>query len=129
METEASAADLVERYRALRDKVAEIKERHTAELEPFSRLMDQIETVALQRMQADGSESIRTKSGTMYIARRTSFKVNDPDVLRPWILANDRLDMFENRVAKSVVEAYVEETNSLPPGVGASTDIVVNFRK
>lgn len=129
MADEISSVDLIDRYRKLRDKVKEIKERHAGELVLFNKAMEQLEAIALQQMQARGEKSIRTDEGTMYINTLTSFKLTDPVAFTEWAQQNNRLDMFERRVAKTVVEAYVDETNSLPPGVDRSALVSVNFRK
>lgn len=121
--------ELVERYRALRDKVKEIKERHSIELEPYTAAMDRLEAAALQQMQALGAESISTGAGTMYRTMRQSYAVSDGGAFRAFVRANDRDDMLETRVAKSVVEAYVVETGATPPGVTLKVDVAVNFRK
>lgn len=120
---------LVEKYRALRDAVGDIKDRHSQELKPYHEMMNAMESAALARMQAEGIDSIKTKSGTMYQSTVRSFKVADPEAFKIWVKTHDRIDMMECRAANSVVDEFVEETNGLPAGLEAASRTTVNFRK
>ena len=123
------ATVLVAKYRQLRDKVGSIKDEHSAQLKPYNDMMDAMETAALAKMQAEGIDSIKTKDGTMYQSTLRSYKVADPEAFLQWCVANDRLDMLERRAAKGPVDEFAEETQTLPPGLEASSRTGVNFRK
>lgn len=121
--------ELIDRYRRLRDKVKEIKDRHSAELLPYMTLMGQLEATGLRLMQESNTESLRTAHGTMFIVKRDSFSLSDPALFKDWCQTNNRIDLLESRVAKQGVQSYLEETGVLPPGVKVSSDLTVNIRK
>lgn len=126
---EASMADVVEKYRQVRDKKKEIADRHKEELEPYNAALGKIEALILDYLNRGNVDSIRTKNGTAYKTMRRSFRIDDPAALREFIEANNLSDLLENRISSSALEDYLSRGGNLPPGIGVSSAITVNIRK
>ncbi len=120
---------LIDRYRRLRDKIKEIKDRQSDELKPYVEVMAQLEGAALKLLQEMQTESLRTAHGTMFTVTRTNYSLTDPAEFKSWCETQGRTDLLESRVAKTAMQSYVDETGQLPPGVKVSSDLTVNIRK
>lgn len=116
---------IVAHYVSLRDQKAEIEARQREELAPINRDMELIEKALLKLMQAQGVESVRTPSGTPYIAKHTSCKVQDWDALLSYIRENDEWDLLERRVSKTAFLAG----DAKAPGVFVTDTLAVNVRR
>lgn len=121
--------EYVQKYRALRDKKKAIADRHKDELAPYNEALLQLGALLLDALNKQGVESVRAAAGTAYKSTRSSYTVKDPAQFREWIEANARYDLLETRVSKEAIEALVEAGESLPPGLGISSEVVVNVRK
>jgi hypothetical protein len=117
------------RYRELRDKKDEIKKRHVEELRPYNDAMEAIEALLLDHLNRTGAESSRTKDGTFFKVKRVTYKVDDGAALREWLEAHQQMEMLENRVSKTVLEAWLDAGNPLPPGISVNTEVEVQVRK
>lgn len=120
---------LVQKFRELRDKKKEIEDRHKTELAPYNQLIDEINAALFNRLQAAGAESIKTAHGTAYTSTTKSYSIEDPEAYRMWTQANKIEDAYENRPSKSFIDNYVENTNTLPPGIKVSSYTKINVRK
>lgn len=120
---------LVEKYIKVRDKVAELDEQHKIAIAPYKEVMDKIESALLAHFNETGQESARTAHGTAYRQRATSVTVaSRPDFLE-FVKANDRWDLVDARAAKKNIEEYLDEHESVPPGINFSASYKVNFRR
>ncbi len=120
---------LVEGYIKLRDRKAEIKAKHEAELAPINAMMDKIETHLLAQMQEQGVTSYKTGLGTAYTSTTTKANVADWDGLLGFVREHGLWQMLERRVSKTAVDEYVAAHQDLPPGVNYSTSVAVNIRR
>lgn len=121
--------ELVGKYIQLRDKKAEMDAEHKARVSKITEALDKIEYVLLKEFHASGMDSVKTSAGTAYTQTRMSATVADWDIALKFIRDHDAYDMLEKRVAKSAVEAYIEETGTPPPGVNIRQEVVVNVRR
>lgn len=124
-----SIKDIIRGYIKLRDQKNELKKKHTEELKPITEKMQLIESWLLRDMQSRDMESERTKEGTAYIMTDTRTTVRDRDALLEFAIEKQMWDLFENRVSKSVVEDYLEDTGEVVPGVEISKTQVVRVRR
>lgn len=125
----AKLDELVDRYRRLRDRKKAIADRHKEELAPFTEAMETLGSLILDALNKAGVESVRTQSGTAFKQPRTSYTVKDPHAFREWLEANARFDLLETRVSKESIEELLKTGAGLPPGIGVSSEYVVNVRK
>lgn len=122
-------AKAVEKYIALRDKVAEIKKRHADELNQYVLVMDQLEGIMLEKLNEDGVKSMATDAGTCFKTTRASTKVMDWSATLAFIKEKEAWDLLEARVSKTTVAAIMAETGQAVPGVVTSLETVVNVRR
>lgn len=116
---------IVAHYVTLRDRVTEMEAEHNEQLKPIKADMQMIEAAILASLQATGTESVKTASGTAYKSEVASVKVRDWASTLEWIKENEAWDMLEARVNKS---AYMESGAALP-GVEISKLVKVNIRR
>ena len=125
----APVAQVVEKYIALRDKLAEMKKQFDNDTETIKTAMARCEAFLMQTMQAQGTESLKTPAGTAYQSTKTSATVADWDATLNWIRENEHWAMLDKRVSKTFVEAFRNEHNDLPPGVNWREERSVNIRR
>jgi nanoRNase/pAp phosphatase (c-di-AMP/oligoRNAs hydrolase) len=121
--------DAVDSYIRLRDMVSEKEQAFKEEKAKLQSAMDKLESLIMLRMDEQGVESVRTKSGTAYKSTRTSATVADWDQVLAFIQTNELWPMLERRVNKSVVEQYKTEHGEVPPGVNWAAEYKVNVRR
>jgi len=115
---------LIEAYVKVRDGIKEIKERHKQELAPWEQGLAEAEGALMTLLNTYGAESMRTNAGTAFKAQWTKATVTDWQAVLDWAVANERWDLFERRVAKSVVEEI-----GAVPGVEIERGVRVNVRR
>ena len=123
------ADSLVRDYIALRDKVADIKKAHSAQLAPYNDMMASIEVLLLDTLATNKAESMRTDNGTFYKSVQASVKVKEWAETLAFIQENEYWDLLEARVSKVAAEALVAETKTGIPGVDISRMVRVNVRR
>ncbi len=121
--------DLISTFRQLRERRDEIKERHATELKPISEAMDALGAVLLDTLNKAGLESLRTEEGTAFRSTKTSYKIDDPTVLREYVEAKGLTDLYENRLSAKAIEELISRGEPLPPGIGVSHFVTVQVRK
>lgn len=126
---EPTIDQLVDAYIQLRDKKAQLKARHDAEMAPITAMLDKVEVRVLQQLQAMGVESARTAAGTAYLQKRTSASVADWDSFLAFVREQGMWQMLEHRAAKGAVDEYAAQNGDLPPGLNYRQEVVVNFRR
>lgn len=120
---------LVGAYLQLRSKKEAREKEIKDELKPLNTAMEKLNAVLTDRLAQDGSESIRTKHGTVYKTERRSVKVNDWEAALDWIKQSKAWGFLERRMNKTAVETFLEENGELPPGVSISRELRVNVRQ
>lgn len=127
--TTMSLDHMVEKFIALRDKVAEIKKRHADELNPYALVMGSLEGWMLDALNTHGMSSMRANAGTFFTTTRTSAKVTSWATVLDYIREKEAWELLEARVNKTAAEAIINETGAAIPGVTTSTEIVLNVRR
>ena len=122
-------AAIVEKYIALRDRKAELKAAYDASVKDIDAAMVRVENYLLNMMQELGVESVRTPFGTPYISKRTSASVADWESFLDFVKTHDEWSMLKRDVAKTIVAAWREEHNDLPPGLNWREERVVNIKR
>lgn len=122
--------DVLAAFIKIRDKQAEMKERHKTELAPLEQSREKLETYLLAFLNTTGSDSIVAKgTGTAFKQEVTTVTVRDWPATIAWIKQNDAWEFLEKRVSKSVVQEYSEANNALPPGLEMQIAIEVRVRR
>jgi hypothetical protein len=121
---------LVETYIKLRSKLSQLKQEYEEKERPFKEAQEKIEALMLARFGELGVNSMKTESGTAYVAVRSSATIADWDSFKEFLDRQDDPYMFvERRVSKVAVEQYRAANEDIPPGVSWSETKVVNFRR
>lgn len=137
-------------YIRLRDAKKDVDEQAKAKTSPLVQSMDALESYFLQQFHKLGVDSVKTEAGTPYKSERTSVTVADNQAFVDWVLSkalealpvppearnavkaaimdSGALAYIESRASKTAVEAYLEETKQLPPGLNRRVEATVNVR-
>lgn len=67
--------------------------------------------------------------GTSYTAQTTKISIADDGAFHGFVLAQQDLSFFEQRVGSKRVEAYIKETKVNPPGLNIFRERVMRIRK
>lgn len=143
-------ATLTQLYLKLRNAKKDIDEQAKAKTRPLTEGMERLESFFLQKMEELGVDALKNDAGTPYRTTKVSVTVADTSVFMEYILdkaleslpikpdakeviKNAMLDsghfaLLEARASKTAVEAYLEETDELPPGLNRRVEAAVNVR-
>ena len=121
--------EVVKGYIKLRDKKNNMKKEQTEELRPINEKMMLLENWLLRDLQTRGVQSQKTAEGTAFVSTMSAATVKDRDALFAFIKEKEMWDLLENRVSKTVVADYLEETGEVIPGVNYQQTQVVRIRR
>lgn len=128
--TAPKPVDLIAEYIALRERKKAAEEQYKAWCEQeFTRRMDRIETELMAFLNDAGSDSIKTGAGTAFKRIETSVTVADQKEFSRYVISSEAWDLIDFRANKTGVKAFLEENQSLPPGVNYVPATVVSVRK
>lgn len=123
-----TTAELVERYIKLRDAKEAANALLKLKLEPINVEMVEIEKRLKTFLDESNIDSVKTKSGTFFKKSTISVTVRDMDEVLTFVKENDAYDLFERKVNKTAVMAYIEDDVHVP-GVEVMTEIKVQVRR
>ena len=126
---ELTSDQLIGAYVQLRDKVDSIKKQQTEALVPYRSAMNRIETTLLDRLNEEGAEAFRAKSGTAFKHTKTSVTCNAFSATLEYIKEHDAWELLEARVSPTAAQAIIEETKQDIPGVVVRREIVLSVRR
>jgi len=121
--------EVVKGYIKLRDKKNQMKKDQGDELRPITEKMTLLENWLLRDLQTRKVESQKTAEGTAFISTMAAATVKDRDAFFDFVRENNMWDLLENRVSKSVVRDYLEDTGEVVPGVNYQETQVVRIRR
>jgi len=120
--------DLVARYIRLRGQMqdadkayAEWRKLH------YDEPMRDIEQEFTKLFDETGSDSIKTRSGTVYRKISTSVTTADNAALRHWVIEGQNWDVVDWKPNKTAVNDMFAKGEGLPPGVNRSTFMSVHI--
>ena len=122
---------VVTKYLALRDKRTQLKKDYTAEDGKYLKAMELSEAWLLRQLDLVGGDNISIK-GLATVMRSKDMKVSSKDwqVFNAWAAANNQMEMFERRISRTVLKAYMEEHNDdVPPSLDIIFEKTVNVRR
>jgi len=120
---------LVAQYVELRDKKSKITAKAKELVGTLDDKMSKLETDILQKLNAIGVESVRTKAGTAYKKTTRSTTVGSWDDFLPWVKATDSWHMLNRAANKTAVLEYLDEAEELPPGINLFSKIEVSINR
>ena len=116
--------ELVGLYVSTRDRIKAIEAEHKEQLAPYRQALDRVESLIMTMLNSAGADSMKTAAGTAYKAPWTKASVQDWQKVLDFAVENSRFDLFERRVAKSVVEEIGDV-----PGIEIERGVRVNVRR
>lgn len=120
---------VIKTFISLRDKKATIKAAVDAEIAALDEKLGKIEAWIKEQADAQGVTSFKTKHGTAFLTTTDFAQVADWDAILNFVIANGAYDMFERRVSKKAVKAWIDNTKEVPPGVNYGTRMDVGVRR
>ena len=121
--------EVVKGYIKLRDRKQKMKKEQADDLRPISEKMTLLENWLLRDLQTRKVESQKTAEGTAFISTMAAATVKDRDAFFAFVKENEMWDLLENRVSKTVVRDYLEDTGEVIPGVNYQETVVVRIRR
>lgn len=137
-------------YLKLRNAKKDLDEQAKAKARPITEALDAIESHFLAKMNELGVDSLKNEAGTPYRSERVSITVADNSAFVDYVLTrallalqvsdaarekvkeaiieSGQLALIEARASKTAVEALLEETQELPPGLNRRVEATVNVR-
>lgn len=116
-------------YLELRRKKEALQDEHKLQLAPMNDGLTKLEGWIQNELQKLGLTNFKGPSGTAFLQTATQCSVKEWDATLAWILANGAHEFLEKRVAKSVVQEYVEQHGEAPPGIQVTRMTEVRVRK
>lgn len=119
----------VDQYIKLRDMIKAKDDAHKEAMAPAREALEKLNAVLVSYLDAVGTESAKTASGTVYKTMKKSASAEDPDQFMRHVIGTENWDLLERKVSQKGVEAFLEENGVLPPGVKFTQSVVVGVRK
>jgi hypothetical protein len=124
-----TAAQMIERFIQLRDKVDELKKKQAEQLKPYQEVMQKLDGLIMLELERTGADNIACDAGTAYKSTSTSVTVQHWSETLKYIQENDAWDLLEARVSKTAAKAIIEESGQNIPGVSVSEAVVLRVRR
>ena len=137
-------------YLKLRNAKKDIDEQAKSRTAPITQAMARIEGYMLEKMNELGTDSLKNEAGTPYRAEKVSVTLADApafldfvldralqslpikaearEAIKSAMIESGQLALMEGRPSKTAVEALLEETQELPPGLNRRVEATVNVR-
>lgn len=130
-ESDATLLDqVVARYIATRDRIAEIKAAADTQIDELKVQLDRAEGWLLQHLQTAGAKNIKCAAGTVYTEESLKASIGDWGALKTHIIKTGEVDLLEHRVSRVAVKEFMESSNGqLPPGVATRVERAVRVRR
>lgn len=127
--SEVNADSVIKAYVKTRDTIDAIKKQHTEALRPYYEKLEKLEGWLQKTMNAMNVTALKGESGTAFTKTEVSAKVDEWEATLAYILANNRYELLEKRVSKSVVMEHIETFGTDVPGVSVKRETVVQVRR
>jgi len=125
----ASVAPWVEKYVQIRDARTALRKKYMDEDEPYKEALGKIEAHLLQVLDSVGATSMTAPAGNFRVTERTTAMCHDWAALWDYIVANNVPQLTQKRLATSEVQAVIEETGAVPPGVSLDTKKTISVTR
>ena len=124
--TPGQATDM---YIKLRDTKKERDEAHKESLKKVVAAMDRLEAGLLEFLNDSGTNSVASDAGTAYRSVKTSASVEDKDAFWSFVIETGQREALDVKANATFVKTYMEENESVPPGVKVSQITVVGVQR
>jgi len=122
-----SLEDIIARRLAIRDELKALKRTYEAECAALKKEAELFDAWFLGYVTQTGQKNVSTRVGLAYRYAWTRLKTTDKQAWRGF--AVEHLDMADIRPVKEAVNLYIEEYQSLPPGLKYDSGFKMGFRR
>lgn len=132
MKRKPTIKDVVKRYHELKAQKDALAAKHKEELAPVNEQINKMEVLGATLLAEGGADSIKTDAGTIYMSTITKYSVEDMAEYCDYLATMDAEDIMgciSKSISSEAANAYVDENNTLPPGVKVASFRKTNFRK
>jgi hypothetical protein len=139
MEEQTQAAPVIEntadldkrigQYIAIRDLLKDYDEKAATGRKELSGTLEQLAGMIEQFMLSHNLDSMSTASGTAYTTTRTTASLADPEAFMNYVITNQKFDLLDRKANVTAVKAFVEQNETLPPGVNLASISTVGVRR
>ncbi len=119
----------VQKYIFLRDKKSQLEAEHKKKLAVIDMFMEEIETKLSAQALEEGVTGYKTAYGTVFFSEVARVGVADWGAVLQWIQQNNAFEVLTKAVKKDAVNAYVQSTGLVPPGLDYARVRTFNCRK
>ena len=124
-----SADLLIEKYIAMRDKIAQMTRVHEDEVAPLKKAMIDIENHFLADLNRKGAQSFGTKAGVVFKSTVNSATIADKAAFHSYLLETNNWALADIRAAKTAIKEFVETKEELPPGINWRSEVKVRINR
>lgn len=122
--------DLVARYIRLRDKMQHADQEYAAwRKQHYDDPMKDIEDHFTKLFEETGSDSMKTRSGTVYRKINASVTTADGAALREYVIDNGAWELVDWKPNKTQVKEIVSSGKPLPPGINYTTHMSIHIQR
>ena len=122
--------DAVVLYRRIEAKQDELKAQYDAENGKYVKAMKQLEVVMLQLLAEQGVDKMHVNGyGLVKQVDKRRFGCADWGLFYPWVVQNDRPDLFQKRLLDSAMEEFLAQSGGLPPACKVETTRTITVLK
>lgn len=122
--------DALVAYRQVEAKQEQLKAEYDRANGKYEKARKQLEIIMLQLLTEQGVTHMKVPGlGLAKVVDKRRFGCKDWALFYPWVVANDRPDLFQKRLLDSAMEQYLEETGGLPPACAVETTRTVTVLK
>lgn len=122
--SDTDVGNVIQRYIQIRDARTAMKRDYEAKDAPLAAALDKLETWLLQKSMEEGDVSFSVRGiGTAYPSTSLKVSCKDWGILDAWAAETQNTAIYERRVSKEFVKAYMETNNGqVPPAVQTTTE-------
>lgn len=109
--------ELVAKFVAVRDHIDATTELQKEALAPFKKIKEDLGALILNKLQAQGADSVATPSGTAYVSTKRSATIADGEAFWDYVVGQKAWDLVDKKANAPAVEDFINEHKIMPPGI------------
>lgn len=114
----------------LRDKKAEIEERHKEELKPINAALELLKQELAKGLDALNVDSAKTACGTVSFSAKASAALADKSAFWTYVVTTGQFDLIDYKANVTAVKEHIEKNQGqAPPGVNFTVFRDVGVRR
>lgn len=114
----------------LRDKKAEIEERHKEELKPINTALELLKQELAKGLDALNVDSAKTACGTVSFSSKASAALADKSAFWTYVVTTGNFDLIDYKANVTAVKEHIEKNQGqAPPGVNFTVFRDVGVRR